>query len=80
MAPPAPVAPPLPFTFVGIVEQGAGKPQAFLSKGDALLIVTAGDQIENNTYRVDSLSPSAVVLTYLPMGQQQTLKVSGGSK
>lgn len=79
-AAPAPVAPPLPFTFVGIVEQGAGKPQAFLSKGDALLIVSAGDLIENNTYRIDSLSATSVVLTYVPMGKQQTINVSGGSK
>ena len=78
--PPAPVAPPLPFTFVGMVEQGAGKPQAFLAKGDALLVVAAGDVIENKTYRIDSLSATAVVLTFLPMDKQQTISVSGGSK
>jgi hypothetical protein len=78
--PPAPTLPTLPFSFVGMVEQGTGKPQAFLSKGDALLVVSAGDLIENNSYRVDSLSPTALVLTYLPMGKQQTINVSGGSK
>jgi len=80
VAPPPPAAPPLPFAFVGMVERGAGKPQAFLAKGEALLVVAAGDVIENNTYRVDSLSPSSVVLTYLPLGKQQTINVAGGSK
>lgn len=79
-APPPPTAPPLPFAFVGMVEQGTGKPQAFLSKGESLLVVAAGDLIENNTYRVDSLSASSVVLTYLPLGKQQTISVTGGSK
>lgn len=81
--PPEPVVeatpPPLPFAFIGMVERGAGKPQAFLTKGEALLVVASGDALENNTYRVDSLSSAAVVLTYLPMGRQQTLNVTGAS-
>ena len=75
-----PVAPALPFTFVGMVETGTGKPQAFLSKGDALLIVSAGDVLENNTYRVDSLTPTQVVFTYVPMNIQQTINVAGAAK
>jgi hypothetical protein len=79
-APPAPpAAPPLPLTFVGMVEQGAGKPRAFLAKGDALLVVASGDVIENGVYRVDSLSPTSVVLTYLPLNKQQTIQVSGSA-
>jgi hypothetical protein len=78
--PAAPVAPPLPFTFVGMLERGAAKPQAFLAKGDALLVVAAGDLLDNNTYRVDSLNESQVVMTYLPMNIQQTLSVPGGTK
>ena len=70
----------MPFSFVGMVEQGAGKPQAFLAKGDSLLIVASGDVIENSTYRVDTLSPTSVVLTYLPLGKQQTLSVSGANQ
>jgi hypothetical protein len=78
--PAAPVAPPLPFSFVGMVEQGAQKPQAFLSKGDSLFIVAVGDLLENNTYRVDSLDAGKVVLTYMPLSIQQSIDVSGGSK
>lgn len=74
--PPAPKAPPLPFTFVGLLESGAGKPAAFLSFGDALLIVSAGETIEHD-YRVESLSPAEIVLTYLPLNEKQRLVASG---
>ena len=79
--PPAPpVAPPLPFAFVGMVEQGTPAPQAFLAKGDVLLIVAAGDTIDGGVYRVESLSPTAIVLMHVPTNTQQSMQVSGGSK
>ena len=77
--PPPPVAPPLPFTFVGMVEQGTPKPQAFLAKGDALLIVSAGDTIDNSIYRVESLSASQIVLTHVPTNTQQIIHVTGST-
>ncbi len=79
-APIVPVAPALPFTFVGLMEQGTPQPQAFLSKGNSLLVVTAGDVIDNNTYRIDSLSPEQIVITYLPLNTPQTLTILGISK
>jgi hypothetical protein len=78
--PPAPVAPPLPYTFVGLIEKGAGKPQAFIAKGDALLVVSSGDLLDGNTYRVDSLSAQQIVITYLPLNTPQTLSISGTAK
>lgn len=78
--PPPPTAPPLPFVFVGMVEQGAGKPQAFLSRGDALIIVAAGDVVDNNTYRIDSLGPTQVVFTYLPLNTKQSIDIAGATK
>ena len=79
--PPVPVvrAPPLPFTFAGMVEKGAGEPRAFLTRGDALLVVARGDRIENNTYQVESLSSTSIVLTHLPTNTQQTIPLSGGT-
>jgi hypothetical protein len=79
-APELPVAPPLPFTFVGLMEQGVPKPQAFLAKGNALLVVTAGDVIDGDTYRVDSLSSQQIQLTYLPLNTPQTLNILGANK
>lgn len=78
--PPPPTAPPLPYAFVGMVEKGAGKPQAFLSRGDALIIVAAGDTVDNNTYRIDSLSATQVVFTYLPLNTKQSIDIAGASK
>jgi len=75
--PAAPTAPPLPFTFVGMLERTAGAPQAFLAKGESLLVVSAGDLLDNNTYKVESLGPQQIVLTYLPMNLRQSLNVSG---
>ena len=75
--PPPPKAPPLPFTFVGMVERGTDRIEAYLAKGDALLIVGVGDEIDNKAYRVEALSPTGVVLTYLPMGLQQTVNAPG---
>jgi len=79
---PAPPPPPVfPFTFVGMLEQGGkGKPSAFLSHGETLLVVSAGDLIENRSYRVDSLTPNEVVLTQLATNQQHTINVSWGAK
>jgi hypothetical protein len=77
VAPPAPPpkAPPVPFSFVGLLENRA-KPQAFLAKGSELLIVSAGDTLDA-AYRVESLGAREIVLTYLPLKQQQTIVISG---
>lgn len=77
---PAPTAPPLPFTFVGLLEKGADHPMAFVAKGDVLLVVAAGDTIDGNTYRVETLGAQQIVVTYLPMGIQQTLNIIGTSQ
>lgn len=77
--PAPPMAPPLPFTFVGLMEQGTARPQAFLAKGDVLLVVAAGDTIDNNTYRVETLTPQQIVITYLPMNTRQTLNILGAT-
>lgn len=76
--PPPPTAPPLPFTFVGLLEQKASRPTAFLAKGEALVVAAVGDVIDG-TYRVESLSPAGIVVTYLPLNQRQSLGPTGGT-
>ena len=79
--PPAPpVAPPLPFNFVGLVEKGTPKPQAFLSKGDELLVVSAGDLLDNGVYRVDAVSATQIAFMHLPTNTKQVINLSGGSQ
>jgi hypothetical protein len=60
-----------------MLEQKSDQPTAFLAKGEALHVVKVGD-IVDDAYRIESLSPAKVVITYLPLKQQQTLSVEGG--
>jgi hypothetical protein len=74
--PPPPQAPPLPYSFVGLLEDSA-KPTAFLSNKEALLIVAAGQTIDGN-YRIDKVSSKEIILTYLPLNQKQIIQIQGG--
>src|SRR5262249_54067360 len=65
--PPPPTAPPLPFTFVGKA-QSEGAVEVYLARGDKLYLVKAKDVIDG-TYRVDTIKPPMMTLTYLPMNQ-----------
>jgi len=76
-AAPPPSAPPVPFRFVGLIEEKSAKPAAFIAKGDALFVVHVGDVVES-TYRVESFNSAQVVVTYLPLKQRQTIEVTGG--
>lgn len=77
--PEAPVAPPLPYVYLGLIERSNTKPQAFLGKGDAMLAVTAGDPLEG-IYRVESLNAQQIVITHLPTNTTQTLTIPGNPK
>lgn len=70
--PPPPMAPPLPFTAFGQMIEG-GRTTVFLNGRDRSYAVKAGDVLDK-TYRVDTIREGAVVLTYLPLNQQQTLQ------
>lgn len=77
--PAPPTAPPVPFAYVGQLDAKTVKPQVFLSNGDQLLIVSPGDVIDNQ-YRVESVSDSQVVLTYLPLHEKQVVSIPGEDK
>ena len=51
-----------------------GKNLVFLAMGDRNLVVKAGDIIDN-TYRVDEIGASALVLTYLPQNVRQSMPI-----
>jgi hypothetical protein len=73
VAAPAPVAPPLPFIFVGKHFDGA-RWEVFVSRGEQTLILRAGQTIDAN-YRVDTVQPPRMVITYLPLDEKQTLNI-----
>jgi hypothetical protein len=75
--PPPPTAPPVPFRFVGLLEEKSAKPAAFIAQGDALFVVHVGDVVES-TYRIESFDAVQVVVTYLPLQQRQTIEATGG--
>lgn len=71
--PPPPQAPPLPFAYLGKLAEGA-ETKVFLTQGDRNLVVKSGDVIDN-TYRVDEIGETMVVMTYLPLSVKQTLPI-----
>lgn len=70
---PAPTAPPLPFAFLG-KKLEAGAWEIYLARGEQTFIVREG-QVLDGIYRVDKIDPPALALTYLPLGQTQTLSI-----
>lgn len=77
LPPPPPTAPPMPFTYIGKLEE-QGRTMIFLSRQGVNYSVKQGDQIEG-TYRVDEISPQAVILTYLPLNIRQTLPIGANN-
>jgi len=76
VAPPKPVAPPLPFTYMGSYAPSGAKPVFFLTQGDRVYDVHIGDTLDN-TYTVDAFTNGALVFTYKPLNQQQQLMTGG---
>lgn len=74
--PPKPVAPPLPFVYMGSYAPNGTKPVYFLTQGDRVYDVHVGDTLDN-TYTVDSVTNGALVFTYKPLNQQQQLSIGG---
>lgn len=75
--PPAPVAPRFPHIWVGRLddEPAPGVPavqRAVLQSPRGVWVVRAGDVIEN-TWRIERIQARALQLTYLPLGQAQTV-------
>ncbi len=71
-----PAAPPVPYRVAGQVTDEGGM-RVVLAKGERVFFVREGDALEGG-YRVDAIRPDAVTLTYLPLGVQERLVVSGG--
>ena len=71
--PPPPVAPPLPFTYIGKA-LGGGAWEVFLARAEQAWVVRAGTVIDG-LYRVDSIAPPFITLTYLPLNQVQQLNI-----
>lgn len=72
-AEPPPQAPPLPLSYLGVLEDDKHQiNKVLLANGDKTHIVAVNDVIEEQ-YKVISITRQAIVLEYLPLHQQQTL-------
>jgi hypothetical protein len=70
----APVAPPLPFAYMGSYTPDGADPVFFLTQGDRVYNVRIGDTL-NDTYSIDSVTNGQLVMTYKPLKIQQQLTV-----
>ena len=68
---PDPVAPPLPFTYAGKLEEGS-KWIIYLSKGTQSFAVSKGDTFDTN-YRLEGIDNGNLVILYLPLSAKQLL-------
>ncbi len=81
--PPAPVvveaprAPPLPFRYLGQVDDGRGNRNFFLVRGTATLTIAVGESIDN-VYRLESADNGILNFTYLPLRVRQSLQIGVG--
>ena len=72
--PPAPpVAPSLPFKFIG-KKLEASNWEVYLARDQRTLVATKGAVLEGS-YRVDAIEPPTMRLTYLPLDQVQQLNI-----
>lgn len=72
--PPAPTAPPLPFQFFGRMAGPDGNPALYITFGDRLVAIKAGEQV--GEYRVERITERDVQFTYLPLGQAQSMAIT----
>jgi hypothetical protein len=71
--PPPPMAPPVPFVYLGKKSE-AGQWEAYLGRGEQVFIVREGMTLDG-IYKVKSLTPPTLTLIYLPLRQSQTIPI-----
>ena len=74
----APRAPPLPFRFMGQVDDGRGNITYFLLRGTATLAASVGESIDN-IYRLERAEGGVLHFIYLPLQTRQSLQIGVGS-
>lgn len=68
-----PLAPPLPFAYLGKKHDADGW-EVYLAQGDQTVIARGGAVIAG-AYRIDRIEPPSLVMTYLPLNQAQSLAI-----
>ncbi|MBL8415608.1 MAG: hypothetical protein JNM42_14305 [Propionivibrio sp.] len=73
LPPPKPVAPPLPFQYLGKLSED-GQISVFLNHQGRYLIARKGDVIDG-IYRVEEIAGSRMTLLYQPLKERQVLSI-----
>jgi hypothetical protein len=73
--PPPPTAPPLPFVYLGKKTED-GTWEVYLARGEQTYIVREKSFIDGE-YRVESIKPPTLSVTYMPLNELQTLAIGG---
>ena len=73
-----PQAPPLPFRFVGQVNDGLGNTTYFLMRGTETLSAVVGQNLAGQ-YLLERAENGVLHFTYLPLRQQQILQIGSGA-
>jgi hypothetical protein len=69
--PAKPVAPPFPFKYAGWFQEGRSPSKVYLSRGDTVFPIKAGDVLEG--FRIDAVQGERIEVTYLASGEQSSL-------
>jgi len=70
--PPPPAAPPVPFFYIGKLEQAPQATQVFLTVNNKVLSVTTGKNVDT-LWRLDKEDANSLTFTYLPLGLTKVL-------
>jgi hypothetical protein len=68
-------APGVPFRYMGRIQEEGERPVVFFTQGSQAYAVSAGEEIDDS-YRLESVSPTQLVLIYRPLKTKQTIDVS----
>ena len=72
--PPPPQAPPLPFKYMGSMQETPERTVWYLLHGERLIVAGAGDVVQAS-YRIEGAKDGQLHMTYLPLNQRQTLLI-----
>jgi len=70
--PPPPTAPPVPFFYMGKLEQAPQATQVFLTANNKVISVTIGKNVDT-LWRLDKEDANTLTFTYLPLGLTKSL-------
>jgi hypothetical protein len=77
MEPPQPVAPPLPFTYLGKMTE-EGKITVYIAKSGRNYVLKGGEVIDG-MYAVQSIDAQKIIFNYIPLKTEQVLMTRGSN-